>query len=394
MSPLPVLDALSGWRLAPDGPFAAASWPQAVPSLTLLDEITGEPPDPPPAATTTTIGLTARVSTDGGAGLVGCPLSRFPPGFIAGEPFSITGVPLQLSLSGVGFLPLDLTAAIGPEPGYPPNFTPVQLGSVALHREPVTISGRTVSRTGVVRAGTSVTVDGIWLTLADVLAGPPAAANLITILSPLYANRDTTGTVAQQNLPSAPPAEAKTLTQPGNVGDTTIGVSDQVALAIGTIVVVDGQDPQRAEYLPITAITSLGPGATFPAVLGLAFPLSRPHAAGAPVIRIVPPVAGAANPLSRATSTGDATLFPASMAGLDASMTGVVISGGGGVAEYHAASLIVASTDASGFFALPPIHRVAQLRLRAHHLAEPTDLLRDVMVPFGIGALNLNLVFP
>jgi len=43
---------------------------------------------------------------------------------------------------------------------------------------------------------------------------------------------------------------------------------------------------------------------------------------------------------------------------------------------------------------LPPVHRLAQLRLRVHHPAEPTDLLRDVMLPLGVNALTLDLVFP
>ncbi len=387
MNAPPVLDPISGWWLAPDGPFPAAAYTQAVLQLTMVDEITGAPPDPPPVATTTTIGLNPRATTGGEAGLVGRPLSCFAPGFV-------TGAPLQLSLSGSGFLPLSLTADIGAEPGYPGAFTPFQAGNVALHRAPVTISGRTVSRTGIVRAGTSVTTDGIWLTLADVLASPPAAANMITIASPLYANRDTTATVAQQNLTSAPPAEAKTLMKPGNVGDTMIQVSDQVALSLGTIVALDGPDPGRAEYLSVTAITSLGPGTNFPAVLTLAFPLARTHTAAAGVIRMIPAAAGAANSLSRAASVGDSTLFTASMNGLDASTTAIVVSGGGAAAEYHAASIIAAASDAAGFVVLPPVHRIAQLRLRAHHPLEPTDLLRDVMLPLGIGALDLNLVFP
>ena len=43
---------------------------------------------------------------------------------------------------------------------------------------------------------------------------------------------------------------------------------------------------------------------------------------------------------------------------------------------------------------LPPAHRAAQLRLRVHHPAEPTDLIRDVMLPLGVNALTLDFVFP
>ena len=387
MNAFPVVDPVSGWRLAPDGPFAAAAYPQAVLALTLLDEVTEAPPDPPPIATTETLGLTPRVSAGGLAGLVGRPLSCFAPGFVV-------GAPLQLSLRGSGFLPIDFSSSIGAEPGYPSTFTPTQLGTVALHRTPVVITGRTISRTGLVRAGTTVTVDGIWLTLADVPSAPPVAPNWLTIASPLYASRDTTGTVSQRNLTLAPASEAKVLMQPGNVGDATIQVSDQVGLSVGTIVALDAQDLGRAEYLAIASIASLGPGVNFPAVLSLAFPLARQHVIGAGVIRMIPAAAGATNALSREAGAGDVTLFPGSMTGLDASMSAVAVAAGGAVTEYHAASIVAATSDAAGFVTLPPVHRVAQLRLRAHHPAEPTDLLRDVMLPFGTAAMNLDLVFP
>jgi len=368
-----------------------AWYPQAVLTLTMLDEITGLPPSPPPAASTTTVGLLARATAGGLAGLVGSPLGRWMPDFVTRVPY-VTGAPLQLSLGGAGFLPVALTASIGAEPGYPAAFVPVDLGSIALHRSPVSIAARTVSRTRVVRAGASVTLDGIWPTLAD-LVNPAAVPNLISLASPLYAHRDATATVAQQNLTAAPPAEAKLLLRPANVGDRSVRLSDQVALAPGTIVALDPQDPGRAEYLAVTAITDLGAGPSFPAIATLGFPLARPHPAGATAIRMIPAAAGAANLLSLPARNGDVTLFPAAMAGLDATMSAVVIAGGA-AAEYHAASLVAGTSDDSGYVRLPPVHRVAQLRLRVHHPAEPTDLLRNVMLPLGVNALTLDLVFP
>lgn len=385
MTPLPVLDALSGWRLAPDTPRPVAARPQAVLRLVMRDEITALPPLPPPAASTSTVGFTARATRGGLAGLVGAPLSRFRPGFIS-------GATLQLGLAGPGFLPLSLSATIGAEPGYPAAFAPADLGIVALHRSPVVLAARTVSRTRIVRAGASVTLAGVWWTLAD-LVNPPGAPDLVTLASPLYADRAATATIARQNLTAAPPAEAKLLLRPGNVGDPAVRLSDQVALAPGTVLALDPGDPERAEYLAVTAITEAGIGPGFPATAVLAFPLARAHSAGAVAIRMIPAAPGAANTLARPASVGDVTLFPVAMAGLDATMDAVVIAGGG-ADEYHAAGLFATTSDAAGYARLPPIHRVAQLRLRVHHPAEPVDLLRDVMPPFGADALFLDLVFP
>jgi hypothetical protein len=384
MTLLPVIDAVSGWRLAPDGPIPAAGWPQALMSVAVLDEITGLPPTAAPIASTTTTGVVAWAS-ETLAGLVGRPISLFLPGFI-------TNVPLDLELSGTGYLPLSLSGSFAAEPGYPEAFAPIDLGVVSLHRDPVTISGRTVSHSGVVRAGTTVSLEGVWLTLAD-LANPPAAPNLVSLASPLYVDRDTTATIAAQ--PMSPVlAATKTLLSPANVSDASLVLSDQVGLAIGSVIAVDSQDPARAEYLAVTSVSSLGPGPSFPATVNLAVPLGRPHARGASAIPMTLGAPGAANGLSPAARAGDVTLLTSAVTGLSAAQTPVVVSDSGAQAEYHLASPIGGSSGLDGYVTLPPTHRVAQLRLRVHHPSEPTDLIRDVMLPLGVDAVTLDFVFP
>jgi hypothetical protein len=380
---LPVKDALSGWRLAPDGPIPAAWWPQELLSVAILDEITGLPPVVTPFAATTTPGVTARASATN-AGLVGQPLARFRPGFIASSP-------LQLALSGPAYLPLTLNTQFGAEPGYPHVFTPVDLGTVELHREPITISGRTVSHNGVVRAGAKVNLNGLWLTIAD-LANPAAAPNLVSLATPLYADRNTTATIAARPMTAAP--QTKTLLQPGNVGDASVVVSDWLGLASGAVLALDPQDPFRAEYLAVTGITNLGPGPAFAAVVTFAFPLARTHAAGATAVPMILGAAGPPNALSAAARSGDVALLPVAMAGLSAPQTPVMISGPGAPAEYTLASPIAGVSGPDGYVTLPPAHRAAQLELRANHPAEPADLIFDVMLPLGVSALTVNFVFP
>jgi hypothetical protein len=386
MTAFPVIDKISGWSLAPVTPPPLAARVQAVLIAQLVDEITAMPPLTRLSATTETAGIAARATAGGLAGLVGQPLTRFGPGFV-------TGAPLQLTLTGRGYLPISVTAKIGPEPLYPAAFTPVALGTIALHRTPVSLAARTVSRTRTVRAGTTVTLEGIWPALADLASASPAPPNLVALASPLYADRGSTATIARQNLSLAPPAEAKVLLRPGNAGSMSVRISDRVSLVPGSIIALDPQDPGRAEYLTVTALTDTGATADQPATLALAFPLTRRHVAGAAAIRAIPAVAGPANSLARTARAGDVALFPSVMAGLDNSMNAVVISGGA-ADEHHIASLVSGSSDALGYVRLPPLHRVAQLRLRAHHPAEPADLLQDVMLPFGVAGQTLDLVFP
>jgi hypothetical protein len=381
----PVLDAISGWRLAPDTPPPIAAYPQEVLAMTLVDEITGKPPQVPLTASTTTEGLLARVDADGLAGLAGVPLTRFLA-------TSAAGAALQLTVEGPGYLPLSVTTSLPLQPGYPNAFVPANLNAVSLHRAPVVITGRVVDASQTPLHNAVVTVIGVWPTVAS-LQNPAAAPNLIAVLSPLYADRDATATVAVQNL--TPAAGAKTLLFPGNVGDAKLCLSDQTGLAPGSIIGLDQQDPARGEYVSVASITDAGATPQQPATAILPFPLARPHAAGAAAIPMTPSAAGAANTLAGATQAGDATVFPATMTGLDSAMSAVVIAGGG-VAneEHHAASLYVATTDPNGHMALPAINRLAQLQLLVHSPPQPADLPSTVILPFGVEMITLALAFP
>jgi len=383
----PVLDAISGWRLAPDTPPPIAAYSQEVLAMTLVDEITGRPPQAPLTASTATEGLLARVGADGLAGLAGVPLTRFLA-------TSAAGAALQLTVEWPGYLPLSVTANLGLQPGYPNAFFPANLDAVPLHRAPIVIAGRVVDASQAPLNNALVTVNGVWPTLNSLQNLVPAAPNLIAVLSPLYADRDTTATVAVQNL--TPAAAAKTLLFPGNVGDMKLRLSDQIGLAAGSIIGLDQQqDPGRGEYVSVVSITDAGATPQQPATAILPFPLARPHAAGAAAIPMTPSAAGAANTLARAAQAGDATVFPATMTGLDGAMTAVVIAGGGVASEeHHAASLYAATTDINGHMALPAINRLAQLQLRVHSPPQPADLLSTVILPFDVGTITLNFAFP
>jgi hypothetical protein len=386
VSPLLAVDPVSGWRLSEEPPPPVATWPQQILRAAIVDEITGAPPAKPPLASSVTQGMVAR-SVGPLAGLSGSPLALFQPGFL-------TGAVLQLSLSGSGFLPVTLGGTIGAEPSYPDAFQPIDLGQVALHRTPVAIRGRTVSAHRVVRAGSLVTLDGYWAAMAD-LTNPPAGPNLVCLSAPLSVDRAAGATVTAVSMT---PGSTATLLNPVNVGDLAVTLSNQAGLVIGQVMALEADDPGRAEFPAVASLTNLGAGPAFPTVVGFTLPLARPHPRGGLATQMTLGPPGTGNGVTSLARAGDVVLITAAVAGMPTPPTarvGVVIAGGGSATpEYNMATLFGGVSDPLGYVSLPPAHRAAQLRLRAHNGAEPADLLLDVLLPLGDGSLTLDFVFP
>jgi hypothetical protein len=306
-----------------------------------------------------------------------------------------------MTLGADGFLPLALSGVLAAQPNYPDGFSPVNLNTVWLHRTPTTISGRTVAHDRTVRAGSDVTVNGIWASQAALLGGP-ALPNLISITPGLYVDRPAGGSVRQYNV-SPQIAQAKQLIVPGQAGTMEVRLSDQIGLAPGSLVIIEWPDPDRSEIILITAIVDPGASPDQPATAVLAQALSRDHPDGVSAYPAIVAAPGAANALSLAGQAGDTTLFPGTLSGLDATAVAVEVSGGSALAEYHWAprSSVVGSSivyhamsDGEGYFRLPPIHRLAQIQLHATHPSEPTPLDLAVALDFGRAKLEIDLVFP
>jgi hypothetical protein len=376
----------STWRIAADTVLPFASNPQALLLADAIDEITGAPPQAPISVTSDNTPLMGRAASSGRVGLVGRPLSLFSINFVA-------GAKLDMALAADGFLPLALTGILGPQPNYPSAFTPSKLGTVFLHRVPTRLSGRTVSHDRTVRPGSAVSISSMWTTQSQIVVGPPSAANLIAISPGLYADRPAAASVQQLNV--APVlAQAKQLIGAFNFGASQVRLSDVIGLSPGSLLIIDGPDKDRSEIIAINTIIDPGSGPDEPATAVLAQALLRNHR---DVTAVYPASAGAlgtGNSLSSAGQAGDVTVFPSAMTGLDLSMVSVKVTGGAAPAEYHWAQIYQTTSDADGYFQLPPIHRVAQINLHATNGAEPLPLDLPIALDWGREALVLDLVFP
>jgi hypothetical protein len=372
------------WRFTPDAPAPRrAHRSQALLRAQLIDEVSNEPLAAPAVASTTVRGVVPRVARGGLAGLSGRPALLFHPAALA-------ATELDLRVVAPGYLPLELRANLGAQPGYPDAFAPVDFGAVAMHRVAVGLTGRVASRSSGALVGAQVTVTGVW----PVMTRPvPAAAapSAMPCLAGLYADRGPGATVRRRNL--MPAVEVKQLVRPAAAGDTELRLSDRVALAAGDVLAIEFGDEGRVEFISLAAVEATStPDQAATATLD--HPLRRPHPAGAPAARAVPGAGGAANALARPARAGDATVWTAGLAGIGAGTTAIEIAGGGAATEYQPSRIYTAATGPQGEYALPPIHRIASLELRVSHPSQPSPILRTVTLGWNTARQREDFLFP
>jgi len=72
----------------------------------------------------------------------------------------------------------------------------------------------------------------------------------------------------------------------------------------------------------------------------------------------------------------------------------IEIDGGGVPSEIAALTRVPTITDARGFYALPPLHRAALIRLQAQHAAEPQPAAATFVLESSLAATRGDIVFP
>lgn len=379
------------YRYCPDDPPPAGLRLRAMMRARVLDEITAEPMEVDLALSTTVRDATPRAAGGGLVGLVGLPAQLFPG-------LAAAGVGLDLRVAAPGYLPLPLSGTLGPLPGFPDAFSPVDLGNVAMHRLAVTLRGRTLRRASfapTVVGGAFVSLIGYWPTFPPASVSPPAVmqpANLVHLDPGLYAARAAAAATLRRRDMMPLAGQDKLLVLPASAGERRVRLSDRSALASGTPLIVDDDDPGRRERIAVDQI-DMSSAADQPAWARLSHPLARTHLAGARcrVGSLQPP--GAANPLVRDALPGDETAFLTGLSGLS---TGIVVEIDDGTAppEYHQAQLYQTASDAQGFFRLPPVARVAMTLLRAQRfgLASPDDM--RVTPDYRLAENRITVMFP
>ena len=406
--------------VSPDSPPRHALW--TIATARIVDEITGGIPDSIVSASVEEASLTTVLGDDGRIGLVVQPWDRFPlvtARFAAHVTIRANRfLPRRLEipivrelaaavLAGSVTVPLDTAFGIRPgqrwiigagvssepvvilapgpgptsvtlaapllsghglaDPFAPDVLTVIDLGDVPLHRAGVVLKGRImefVTATQTFRPVTppaSLAVTFMWRRQADVTNDlVKEALRLVSIAPGLYADRTTPADTLQPVAQTAVPGDDKTLLAPVMPGVERCRVSNAVGVGIGALLRVDVDHPDVAETVTITSVTPDGTPIE-PAAVRVSPGLARDHRRDVTIEHVT-----AANVLvPKAVQTdglaGDPVLFLADLAWAATPVTARI--GGGAPAEFQAVSLFRTTTGADGYFALPPLSRVAKVRI-------------------------------
>ncbi|MEJ2454146.1 MAG: hypothetical protein P8103_08330 [Candidatus Thiodiazotropha sp.] len=324
----------------------------------LLDELTGRPLRSLIRVESDRAELSSRVSSGAIAGLAGFPQRAFNHPDLAVNAHAFT-----IIFHAEGYLPLERLINLGPIPGFPHQFFPLDLGDIGMHREPVVILGRVVRSDGSAVAGVTVRIEALWRQLPSASASPPAdPLHLMGLHQPLGFPRNAGVAWLRRRELIDVVGEDKQLLSPVTAGRERIHCSDRINLAVGDMLAIDTEDPELTEYRMVSDLQgALSPAGE--AEIVLATPLLRSHRLQAVVSKTLAQPPGPDNLFGVDAIAGDGCVLLDSEHALAGALV-AEIGDGSQPNEYRRMLPFATNTDADGYFRLPPLSRVAQLDLR------------------------------
>lgn len=324
----------------------------------IVDEQTQAEPYSPVCGTTSLKRTRFNSLCDGFFSVGGVPQHSLPG-------LATQSYPINLTFDACGYISQTVSTSIGPIAEFPNTFEPVVLPTISLHRCPATIFGRVVRRVSGATtpiSGASVQVTTLWRILPQPGASPVAEAPNFVSVQPQLGLARTAGVGTLQQQSWAPTAGvSKVVLQQAQAGTTQLFLQDAVDLVVGSLLLLDGQDPATAEVVTLSTIP-ISSLADQPANVTAAAPLILTHNDGAiaQLVTVAPP--GPANTFTQNALPGDVVVFLNGLNGLSPVDTAEIP---GAPAEYHSISLFNVTTDANGYYRLPPISRVYQVAVTA-----------------------------
>lgn len=359
-------------------PISERNW--AIVKGRVIDEITGEPPKTLVDIKTEHPGLIPKAANDGLVGLIGIPARLFPE-------LNIQDYSFQLTVEAAGYIPLGYENRIGPIGQFPAEFEPFEIpeGDLSLHREPILISGRVIDENGTTItpiSNAAIIITGIWRLLSDDIndTDTSEAPNIVSLQPSLYFNREA-GTARLRRHEMVPVAnEDKHILRHTHDGSNVLHISNRINIGTSDIIVIDDGDTELTEYLTIDDISGSSSDSES-ALVTLTHPVAKVHRIDSIVKKVNPQVPGADNLFNSNAISGDVCVFLDSMTDLDSANV-VHIHDGSNPDEYHILRRFSVTSNSNGYFRLPPISRVVQVKIEVQH--GPSTIEKDLTIDYSL----------
>lgn len=353
-----------------------------------VDETTGRPVAGSARLACDRLALTPIVDGDGMFGWGGHPRAVW--GGAAALP-----LPCVCTMELPGFLPRHLEATLPAQAAYPDVIQLAALGDVLVHRTPVTIKGRVTAANGAPRPGATIAVSGLWHRTGDFVdeTSPSTIGALAAVTPGTARQRDGAGVRARVRRLQLRP-ERSSLLDDVLPGTRQLRVTAGVPFVPGSandVVAIQGLG-DVTEVMHVDAVAS--PVTPDEVLVTLRHPLAEAHPRGAEMRNARLTAAGAWSPVQFGIHAGDRSVCVANAGVLNAVGEMLEIDAGGFLPEVQSLAHVVATADARGFFALPPVHRAAVLRLAAQHPAEALPAENILLLDPTVAAARGDIVFP
>lgn len=380
------------YTYSPDAPLPAGRRLWGVLSARLVDEITGLAPDGPASMATTYRGLTPRTAQSSSlTGLVGIPANVFPD--LKNQSYNV-----PFTVSAAGYLSRRDVAVIPNIATFPDDFATLTLPDITMHRLPVGVRGRTAIVAGTHTnglSGATVEVTDYWPTL-DSTTGAGNATNMLHLQPPLYSRRVAGTDTLRRREVTGVAGQDKTLQVEAVAGSNRLRLSDRVGVGANTVLWVEPDDGELMEYVEV-AVMSGGTTPDQPVTVELTYPLAFTHRATTRVRvgnvgPVLPPPSGFTKQFDRDALPGDEVVFLNNVTNVSVA-TVVEVRGASGPREFHRFSRYRTTSNSEGYFVLPPVSRVAQLRLTATHAPNTAPAPQLLSVRYGLGDNRIDFIF-
>jgi hypothetical protein len=316
-----------------------------------------------------------------------------------------TGVELAtISATGPGANQVTLVAA--PTITFPTGSAVQPLPAdqiLALHPEPVTVEGCVLKRSGAnmtTLANASVRLSKLWIEVPPagstvqpepptpaVFPPPPWDPPIGAVWPLIYADFPKGSSIEFEDRPVDAAMPPKTILDDAPPGTMQLRFSNASGLALGDVVAIDADDDGRREIVEVTNIALTG-AATDWARIAINNPLQLLHRRNAIVRRLQAIAPSLTRALNYDAAAGDAVLLFDATAVTGSHQVRLV---DGARHAFHRVSVYSATSDAEGYYRLPPISRAGKIELTAHDSSSAAHIELEIVPDYSLDPSRQDL---